>query len=521
MTPETMPTDEKENLIAATEENVRYWTQRIMDELEEPWTAQRISQVIRELLTADTNESVVTSLRAEVEGLKERATSAERCRDEFQKRLTPLHSNPGAVHPSTGAIPSTKSPGNVEIGLTVHCRCGIWTQDILVACPQLAKRQWVAFDSIFCELERATNKFPTWPTDPHHAANVLAEEVGELVKTIVEHTYEPHKSTREDVRTEAKQAAAMALRFFLSMDAYQFKPCDQHSQSGKMPIPPTQEPATAETCPTCGSADKSVRESMSKPNCGPPLFPCQDAWHTPDPLALVKAHHAKGGIVQWQWKDTPMHGTWFDFSGTEWSPEKAYRIYPDDIAPVPAWVPKFRVGDKVMGKHSHAYCGEVVAIRDGTKCYEVKNGDLCATFQEDRLTPYTWTLPEGGWHRVDGWREEWLQDGWRPLLEEEKCEEGDEIFSEHRGPDWRKQTEIQLGIPAHAGAAHQRTRRPLPSPPKVEMPKIKTRFIHPPIPIRNFDWEATRDGYDKGDPIGFGRTEELAKADLLEQEEAR
>jgi hypothetical protein len=59
------------------------------------------------------------------------------------------------------------------------------------------------------------------------------------------------------------------------------------------------------------------------------------------------------------------------------------------------------------------------------------------------------------------------------------------------------------------------------SPPRVEMPKIKTRFINPPIPIRSFDWEATRDGYDKGDPIGFGRTEELAKADLLEQEEAR
>lgn len=47
--------------------------------------------------------------------------------------------------------------------------------------------------------------------------------------------------------------------------------------------------------------------------------------------------------------------------------------------------------------------------------------------------------------------------------------------------------------------------------------KINTRCIYPPIPLRSFDWEAVTDDYDGGDPIGFGRTEEEAIADLREQ----
>lgn len=47
---------------------------------------------------------------------------------------------------------------------------------------------------------------------------------------------------------------------------------------------------------------------------------------------------------------------------------------------------------------------------------------------------------------------------------------------------------------------------------------IHLRFVHPPIPDRNYDWEAIRDGYDAGDPIGRGRTPMGALKDLLEQE---
>ena len=57
----------------------------------------------------------------------------------------------------------------------------------------------------------------------------------------------------------------------------------------------------------------------------------------------------------------------------------------------------------------------------------------------------------------------------------------------------------------------------------------KTGMAHPvvtvydptPIPIRRFDWSAYREGYEGGDPLGFGPTREAAIADLLEEEEWR
>jgi hypothetical protein len=47
---------------------------------------------------------------------------------------------------------------------------------------------------------------------------------------------------------------------------------------------------------------------------------------------------------------------------------------------------------------------------------------------------------------------------------------------------------------------------------------ITTEYIRPPIPIRCFDWVATRGDYDLGDLQGFGATEAEAIADLEEQE---
>lgn len=52
--------------------------------------------------------------------------------------------------------------------------------------------------------------------------------------------------------------------------------------------------------------------------------------------------------------------------------------------------------------------------------------------------------------------------------------------------------------------------------------KIRTEFVDPPIPDRRFDWSAvdddTYDGApDSHCPIGRGRTESEAIADLLEQ----
>ncbi len=49
--------------------------------------------------------------------------------------------------------------------------------------------------------------------------------------------------------------------------------------------------------------------------------------------------------------------------------------------------------------------------------------------------------------------------------------------------------------------------------------KIRTENVYPPIPIRDYDWSAVDDNtYDgEGCPIGWGRTEQAAIDDLIEQ----
>lgn len=53
--------------------------------------------------------------------------------------------------------------------------------------------------------------------------------------------------------------------------------------------------------------------------------------------------------------------------------------------------------------------------------------------------------------------------------------------------------------------------------------KIITNLVHPPIPLRQFDWAAYRDGFEPecGEPYGQGATEAEAVADLLQQEADR
>lgn len=91
----------------------------------------------------------------------------------------------------------------------------------------------VADAEIYAELERAIAKFPTWPTDPLHAVAVVNEECGELNKAILQAVYEPHKSGAGEVRSEAIQAAAMAIRFVRSLDVYEYAPGNQHDQGSQ------------------------------------------------------------------------------------------------------------------------------------------------------------------------------------------------------------------------------------------------------------------------------------------------
>lgn len=50
-------------------------------------------------------------------------------------------------------------------------------------------------------------------------------------------------------------------------------------------------------------------------------------------------------------------------------------------------------------------------------------------------------------------------------------------------------------------------------------PRVLTEFIYPPIPIRSHDWCAWRDGHEEDGNYGWGRTEDEAIADLLQNEE--
>ena len=83
---------------------------------------------------------------------------------------------------------------------------------------------------IMAEVEKATRKFPTWPTRIIDAGNVVSEEAGELAKACLQVTYEKHKETMDGVRMEAIQTAAMCFRFLVSMDCYDTEPCEQHEQ---------------------------------------------------------------------------------------------------------------------------------------------------------------------------------------------------------------------------------------------------------------------------------------------------
>ena len=51
------------------------------------------------------------------------------------------------------------------------------------------------------------------------------------------------------------------------------------------------------------------------------------------------------------------------------------------------------------------------------------------------------------------------------------------------------------------------------------MRKIITSYVFPPIPYRHLDWSAIYDGYEGGDIMGAGSTEQEAIDDLISQGE--
>jgi len=53
------------------------------------------------------------------------------------------------------------------------------------------------------------------------------------------------------------------------------------------------------------------------------------------------------------------------------------------------------------------------------------------------------------------------------------------------------------------------------------MRRIITAHNCPPVPSRQYDWSAISDGYEPGDSLGFGATEQEAISSLLEEEQHR
>ena len=89
------------------------------------------------------------------------------------------------------------------------------------------------------------------------------------------------------------------------------------------------------------------------------------------------------------------------------------------------------------------------------------------TFETSKPKPASWTLPPPPagqeWHRTD-WTEDMLPDGWRPLLKGEAYKNGDEYkhYSE-----WRVETNVSSYQTTDYCHYHTRTRRPLPTPPRM------------------------------------------------------
>ena len=73
-------------------------------------------------------------------------------------------------------------------------------------------------ERIELELQEAKKKWPNWVCDPIHAAVILGEEAGELMRAANQFSYE--NGSLEAMEKEAAQAGAMAIRFLAGLQEY-------------------------------------------------------------------------------------------------------------------------------------------------------------------------------------------------------------------------------------------------------------------------------------------------------------
>lgn len=70
-------------------------------------------------------------------------------------------------------------------------------------------------EMIFNELRFAEKKHPGWPVDVVHAAAILAEEVGEVVKDALDVHY--RSIPVDNLKKEVAQVGAMAIRMLQNL----------------------------------------------------------------------------------------------------------------------------------------------------------------------------------------------------------------------------------------------------------------------------------------------------------------
>lgn len=75
------------------------------------------------------------------------------------------------------------------------------------------------FYEVSKEIEKAQSKFPFWPSDIIHAAAIVNEESGELIRAALQQKYE--SGTIIECKKEAIQTAAMAIRFLINLSKYE------------------------------------------------------------------------------------------------------------------------------------------------------------------------------------------------------------------------------------------------------------------------------------------------------------
>lgn len=71
-------------------------------------------------------------------------------------------------------------------------------------------------EQIQAEVNRAKTKHPNWPEDNIHAAAIVCEESGELIRAALQHKYDG--GSIDEMRKEAIQTAATCILFLESLN---------------------------------------------------------------------------------------------------------------------------------------------------------------------------------------------------------------------------------------------------------------------------------------------------------------